>query len=143
MGEDKNDDNQAGRGADPDRAAILARRQHFIAIALSGLATTACTAGKVDAKSDSQGQVPAQAPESAPESASQPPPMVCLKMSDPYPSGETGDATGTGDATETGDGAEPPAVEPAPRPCLKKRPAPKPCLKKAAPDPNDDPSGGI
>ena len=67
---------------DPDRAAILARRKHFIAMALSGLATTACTDGQ--GHDDKGGKVEGPvAPESEP--ASEPEPRPCLKVAAPDP----------------------------------------------------------
>ena len=118
---------------DSDRAAILARRRQFIALALSGLTTTAaCTDG--NEKPDGKTQQPAkeapkdhapqvclsvapptdpppivlESPENDPEMV---PPQVCLKISRPPDDPE-------------------PKPEPKPQPCLKKA-APKPCLKVA------------
>jgi hypothetical protein len=110
---------------DPDRAAILARRRRFIALAISGLATGGCKS----------------------------PPQPCLNMAMPeHDSGEpnatgpivedpgqpiedsTSDTGETGEA-EAGDTSEAPA-EPNPQPCLrvkpqaclKMKPKPQPCL---------------
>lgn len=128
------------RTEDPDRAAILARRQHFIALALSGLATTAACAstGADDGGQTSKGQ-------DAATTRSEVPPEPCLKVMPPSDETETGEpAEGTtegGSTTDAGtssttDGveeAEGETGEPAPpQPCLKKA-APRPCLKKAAP----------
>lgn len=121
---------------DSDRAAILERRKRFIALALSGLSTTACTPGSPPSKpepclkgaprqqDDDEGDdgvaphpclsVPIQhdpPPETPPET----PPQVCLKIAQP--------------PADTGDESAP---EPAPRPCLSK-PVPAPCLKKPPP----------
>ncbi len=140
---------------DPDRAAILARRQHFIALALTGLASTACTAGEgggQGTKGDSKGQVTPQPclkdgtrneqeGESGPEQPPQPclsiappepPPQVCLKIALPDPEDETGDGGETGSEGDTG------APEVAPKVCLSKT-APKPCLKKKSPEPKPTP----
>ena len=108
------DDNE--RSSDPDRAAILARRKHFIAVALSGLATglSACTSSdKV-----TPGAEPAVQPGPPLAPQDQPPPEIS----------ETGSGeTGSG---ETGETEAPAKPEPRPRPCLKK-PAPRPCLNIA------------
>ena len=118
---------------DSDRAAILARRRQFIALALSGLATTtACTDGN-DAGQDSKRPQPDQhkgarpdpclavpldyVPPPQPDSV---PPQVCLKIAIPEPGGETGEPL----ADEP---PPPPEPKPKPRPCLKKA-APRPCL---------------
>jgi hypothetical protein len=117
---------------DPDRAAILARRRHFVALALSGLATTACTDGKPEGSEvrppstepspvERAGTEPGSEPGSVTEGetdseALHPPPQACLKMAMPEP-GETGE-----------DQQAPP--EPPPKP----DPKPRPCLKKAAPN---------
>jgi hypothetical protein len=132
---------------DPDRAAILERRKRFIALALSGLSTTACTAGDSKStapKSDTRGEVAppnaclkvapredegddAAAPHpclSVPiqrDPPPDPPPQVCLKIAQPPADTEA-------ESGETGG-----SPEPAPRPCLKKS-APKPCLKMASPE---------
>jgi hypothetical protein len=126
-------DDESKRPEDPDRAAILARRQHFIAIALSGLATTtACastgdsgTGGTKEAEKKGQSEAPpepclsvALPPENA-ETETGAPPQPCLKVAPPD------------EQTEEGETGKP--AEPAPEPCLKV--APRPCLKKAAPKP--------
>lgn len=104
---------------DPDRAAILARRQRFIALALSGLAgSAACDACQ---------------------------PQPCLNIAQPQDEGgdaKTGDAK-TGDAkttdakttdAKTGD------AKTTPQPCLHGGPPPKPqpCLE-VMPDPKATP----
>lgn len=123
----------AGDDDDPDRAAILARRRRFVALAISGLATTGCKGS---------------------------PPEVCLSIAAPEEGGDDpaideGHDAGsdantpfvedpgapleggeTGETGETGSEDEPPDVVPqvclkkaAPRPCLRKRkPQPQPCL---------------
>jgi hypothetical protein len=124
---------------DPDRAAILERRKRFIAMALTGLSTTACTSGPLrttpDAclksmprqqndDEDDDGppphpclSVPIQPDPPQPEN---PRPNVCLKIAQP--------------PAETGDDGEAAAPPPLPVPCLSK-PAPKPCLKQQTPQP--------
>lgn len=146
-------------GDDPDRAAILARRQRFIALALSGLATAACdkpndepSAPKVDKTvqegKDDGGTRPHPclsivAPEAG-EGGSTGKPMPCLEVAVPEPDDESED-----------DGAAPPqpclkiaAPEPKPKPhpCLSIRPPdaepkpkPMPCLKVAPPKEPDEP----
>jgi hypothetical protein len=130
-------DDETKRPEDPDRAAILARRQHFIAIALSGLATTTACASTGEGDKTTGDKAKGAQPEAPPEpclKVKAPPetsetdgaeaaPQPCLKVAPPDPEAETGD---TGD--ESGKPAEPP-----PEPCLKV--APRPCLKKAAPKP--------
>lgn len=151
-------DDDTPASSDPDRAAILARRQRFVALALSGLATTvatsgACTDGKsddVDPKADSKTDRKRSVDETPPgpclsvaippEPPSDRPPKACLKISDPSTSTDGGSSdSGT---SETGDETESPSPRPqaclskaAPQPCLRKAP-PKPCLKVAPP--NDD-----
>ncbi|MEZ4381287.1 MAG: hypothetical protein R3A79_08050 [Nannocystaceae bacterium] len=108
---------------DPDRAAILARRQRFIAIALSGLTTgTAC------AKSEPCLNVALPPDEQA----------------EPIEPGRT-----TGDVQDTGDvvTAPQPCLEVAsPQPCLdviepepEPKTAPQACLKVAPPEPAPQP----
>lgn len=102
---------------DPDRAAILARRQRFIALALSSLATTgagACT--------------PRQQPTDAPTAR----PQACLEIANP-------DKPQPPPPVDDG-GAPLPCLsppmsdEPAPQPAAETEPAtPKPCLKVAGP----------
>jgi hypothetical protein len=68
----RDDDDEAKPTPDSDRAAILARRNKFIAIALSGLTTTAaCTDGK--APGTKQGQEQKQPDK-------EPPPQPCLNV---------------------------------------------------------------
>jgi hypothetical protein len=109
---------------DPDRAAILARRRRFIALAISGLAAGGCKHG-------------------APE--------PCLSV--PMPEGNEGEPEGEGEdqgvpeepgpfvedpgAPVDGGGTEGESGEtepkPQPQPCLKVQPNPQPCLKVKAP----------
>jgi hypothetical protein len=128
---------------DSDRAAILARRKQFIAFALSGLATTACTgSGEPEPKQtpperESSAQ-PCLAVEILPPEQQNVPPQPCLEIiKQPPPERETGEApvgeTGEPQAGETGEPEveEPPPTPPPkdkPRPCLRKAP-PSPCLK--------------
>lgn len=138
------DDDDQKPTLDPDRAAILERRKRFIALALSGLSTAACTPGPGQSKPEPclKGGAPGQVKEDEgergdegpapqpclsvpiqPEPLPDPGPQVCLKMAMPPPPADTGE-TDTGEA----------APEPAPQPCLRKT-APKPCLKQAPPQP--------
>jgi hypothetical protein len=110
---------------DPDRAAILARRRRFVAVALSGLAVGAgcpqpCLSVAPPPESD---RPPAPPPDDGikpevPPSEPQPEPTPCLKVLPPK--------------------------EPEPTPCLKVAPPkepegkPKPCLRVARPTPEDD-----
>lgn len=100
---------------DEDRAAILARRRRFIALAISGLATTGC---KRQAEPCLSVAIPEDPDEQDP---GEPGPFV----EDPGAPLESDDASeGEGGLEE-----EPaPRPKPKPRPCLKKRPAPHPCL---------------
>lgn len=140
------DDHDEQKG---DRAAILARRQQFIALALSSLASTACTDGgrsegstKADGDGHQQQQQPPQpclseSPREIPPQvclSPELPPQVCLKIAPPQDDtgeaetgGETETETGGETETETGD-----ETKPAPKPCLKKA-APRPCLRKISP----------
>jgi hypothetical protein len=105
---------------DPDRAAILARRRRFIAIAISGLAASGCKKPgpepclKVAPPSAEEGSEP------EPESGATGP--IVEDPGVPLETGETG-------GEETGEAIEetPPEVclkVAEPRPCLKKRPSP-------------------
>ena len=128
------DDDDGKPTPDSDRAAILARRKQFIALALSGLAGTACT----DADEPKRKPTPAER-----ESSAQP----CLSVEvtpppeEPYvppPASETGQAptgeTGESPAGETGETGEA-EVEQPPPPKPKPEGKPRPCLRKAAPSP--------
>ena len=109
---------------DPDRAAILARRRRFVALAISGLATTGCKQpGPEPCLSI---QVPDPEP-TEPVEPVEPEPFIedpCV----PLESGETG---GDESGGETGE-ALPPTP---PEVCLKvsPKPKPRPCLNVARP----------
>lgn len=144
MAHDDRDDPETPQS---DRAAILARRQQFIALALTGLATTACTP-KQKPEEDDKAEGDTQA---TPEPKPKPPkPEPCLKVADPTTddgaelpeADETAGDTDEGAEDEQADGADEaePKPEPKPRPCLRKA-KPRPCLKRVAPDPNRDPEG--
>jgi hypothetical protein len=152
---DPADPSAAIGGDDPDRAAILARRQRFIALALSGLATTAaCEKPKEDPaapKADKgaqqgkgdQGARPhpcleVAAPPEPEGGSSTGRPMPCLDVAPPEP--------------EPDDGGRPsaclkiaaPPPEPKPHPCLSIKPPapepkPQPCLKVRQPEPEPEP----
>ena len=110
------------RDDDPDRAAILARRRRFVALALSGLASSGCKS---------------------------PGPQACLDIAVPEDEGggeqggpiveDPGRPVDPGTESSDDEGGE--IVEPSPQPCLEfaapphPKPAPRPCLKKAAPSP--------
>lgn len=113
---------------DLDRAAILARRRRFIALAISGLATTGC---KRSGPEVCLSVMPT--PESGAEPESEQPEEPGPFVEDPGVPLESGE-TGGDESGETGAALEqtPPEVclkiAPTPRPCLKKRPPPQPCL---------------
>ena len=127
------DDDEQKPTIDLDRAAILARRQRFIALALTGLSTTACTTGdnkSTGTKGDTKGEVTAPHPclkKVAPEEGGEPAPQPCLSVPIQEPPPET-------PPPEPQVCLKMAPPEPQPQPCLKK-PAPKPCLKQAAPKP--------
>jgi hypothetical protein len=159
-GHDERDpaDPSAAQGDDPDRAAILARRQRFIALALSGLATTtACDKPKEDPSTPKETKAPQEGKDD--EGAR---PQPCLEVSVPGP--DPIEAT-TGrpqpcldvappDPEPIDDGVPPhaclkiarpePEPKPKPQPCLKVRPPereprPQPCLKVRPPEPEPEP----
>lgn len=105
---------------DPDRAAILARRQRFIALALSGLAT-GCTAPPrpepcLNVAQPHEPEEPTKQPEAQPETKFDPGP--CLKV-----------------ALPSDPPLEPPPPETTPPP-----PEPQPCLKVRPPEPKTEPT---
>jgi hypothetical protein len=131
------DDDRDANQSDPDRAAILARRRRFIALAISGLATAGC-------KNPGPQVCLSRMPESAEPEPPEPEPATTdpAEPTAPGPFVEDpgapleNDETG-GEATETGgDLAEPVRPEVClkiaapPQPCLKMRPKtkPHPCL---------------
>ena len=127
---------------DPDRAAILARRQRFIALALSGLAsTTACEKPKEDPSAPKDGK----ASQEGKDDNKGAPPQACLKVAPPEPEG--GDSTGKPMPCLE---VMPPEPEPiddgSPQACLKiaapptePEPKPQPCLKVRPPEPEPEP----
>ncbi len=149
---------------DPDRAAILARRQRFVTLALSGL-TGAFAAGCDGGGNESRPQ-PCLDVAAPPETKVEGPTSDggeadtqagattgAVEAMPDETTGTTGAAgttgttgttgatpddgtTGTTGAEGTGDetGGKDEGDEAAPRPCLRKA-SPKPCLKKASPKP--------
>ena len=121
--------------ADPDRAAILARRQRFIALALSGLAgTAACDKPKPQpclsppqTVDDGKGDPTAEPQPCLNVTPVEPKPQPCLEVAPP-------------EDTQGDDG-------PPPQPCLKvaappdpePQPKPQPCLRVAPPQPKPQP----
>jgi hypothetical protein len=139
---------------DPDRRAILSRRQRLIAIALSGLGTTA---GGCDAVSPAPCleampiERPLEPPTGGPmlpetdELPAHPPPMPCLEPTprDAVDEGEPADDRQEETAPEQ---AQPhPCLSrprPPPMPCLTPRrvePQPMPCLSESRVDRREDP----
>ncbi len=127
------------RDEDPDRAAILARRKRFIAIALSSLTSGAACAQPQPCLSIAQPESGNPPPDNVPVEptpnsttpvdptpTNQPAPESCLKVA--APSNTT--------------------KEPAPEACLKvaapsnttKEPSPQPCLKVAPPPKEPEPT---
>jgi hypothetical protein len=108
--------------SDPDRAAILARRQRFIAVALSGLTG----AGACD-RAFPQPCLEVSHPPTATAAATSPPQAAPAVSSAPAPAPAVSSAPALAPAVSS-------APAPAPRPCLKvalerPEPAPRPCLK--------------
>jgi hypothetical protein len=132
---------------DSDRAAILARRKQFIALALSGLATTtACTDGDAtpDGKRPQPDQHKGAKPEPClavpfdyvppqPEPRSGPKPEPCLAVPHDYvpPDSIPPQVCLKISIPEP---EQPQADEPPPP---KPEPKPRPCLKKASTKPQD------
>jgi hypothetical protein len=154
-------DRRAPKVEDPDRAAILARRQRFIAIALSGLTTgTACARSEpclnVAVPPDGQAEPiePGQTTGDTGEvdgnvvTAPQPclmvaAPQPCLDVieePEPWPEGQPQPCLDVLEEPE-------PGPEPTPQPCLKvaapepepttttPKPRPQPCLRVKKPEP--------
>ncbi len=144
---------------DPDRAAILARRQRFIALALSGLTTTAaCEKPKEEpaapSKADTKGAEGTDTKANPrpclkvapPEPDDSGKPMPCLEVVPPEPEPEPDDGSPQACLKIA---APPPEPEPEPRPhpCLSIKPPepdpkPRPCLKVRPPDPEPEPTPG-
>ena len=141
------DDDEGKPTQDSDRAAILARRKHFIALALSGLTTTvACTDGSGTSADGKTTQSPKDTPKDDPQV--QPPqvcltvmaePQPCLSIVEPPPELEPQVPQTDPPMPEVPAPQIPPNVclkiarppEDAPKP----EPKPQPCLKKAPPQP--------
>lgn len=106
---------------DPDRAAILARRQRFVAVAMSGLATglcAACPCLKMAVPDDEVEREygPRTTPRPDEAAPATPPPET------PPADGVNNDAPPTGQPPE-------PSPEPEPRPYVPREKAePRPCL---------------
>ena len=137
-GDDDRRDDEAdpkAKALDPDRAAILARRQRFIALALSGLTTAACDqpTNKPDAclkvkVSDPKEPKTTGEPRACLDVAPHPclSPTPCLDVAPPGPCLRVAPSACLKVARPT--------------PCLSKKPPPtppKPCLKVRAPDPEE------
>jgi hypothetical protein len=116
---------------DPDRAAILARRRRFIALAISGLAATGCKGPGPQACLSIEQPPDPDDPQPEPESGMTGP--IVEDPGAPLESGETG-GEDTGETGEVLEETRPEtclliAPDPQPRPCLRKRrPNPQPCL---------------
>jgi len=147
--DDESGDERGERSDDPDRAAILARRQRFIALALSGLAVAACD--KPNTTPDKPGgnaQEGQQDDGADPSKLDVPPatPTPCLEVM-PTPDPEPGDDAGLPQACLKIAAPPEPEPEPQPQPCLRVRPPepdpkPQPCLRYAKPpeDPPEEPA---
>jgi hypothetical protein len=108
--------------SDPDRAAILARRRRFIALALSGMATGACKHQPPQPCLNVARPEDEYGPEAGEPDA--PGPFV----EDPgVPVESETNGSETGEPDETGEAKEPPP-ESNPQPCLRLRVTPRPCL---------------
>ncbi len=143
--DDRPEDPPGGDGVrdeDPDRAAILARRRRFVAIALSGLAAgTGCTPKPEPCLSVAPLDDPSGG--TKPEAPAEPEPMPCLKVAPPEP--EPQQAEPEPQPCLKVRPPDEPRPEPEPRPCLKVRPPsepkpePQPCLSVARPEPEPKP----
>ena len=117
-----------GKETDLDRAAILARRRRFIALAISGLATTGCKPSGPEVCLSIQAPDPEGGAE--PEETTPGTTPIVEDPGAPLETGETGgDESGTGETGEALEQETPPEV------CLKVAPMPRPCLKKKGPSP--------
>ncbi len=149
MGQPPDDDDERDTVApDPDRAAILARRQRFIALALTGLATTACDKPNEDPQTPKDGKAVQQGHGDDAE------PHPCLKVAAPPEpdGGSTGDSGKPMPCLEVAPPPDDPPPPPhgddaPPQPCLnvvpppepEDEPKPQPCLRVRPPQPKDDP----
>lgn len=131
---------------DPDRAAILARRKRFIAIALSGLTSGVgcaqpCLSIAQPNEGGEQPSDPQNVPPGTPAPSDTAPPEACLKVA--RPPDQPGQPTQTDPANPTDPTAQP-GTTARPEACLKvamppeKEPdpslaEPRPCLKVAPP----------
>jgi hypothetical protein len=136
MAGDERDD-EAGPVEDPDRAAILARRKRFVALALTGLAT-----GAGCKRNEPQPCLSIAAPDEGGPGTTGPGEDTGTTDAgnEPFveepgvPVSDEGELAEGGDETDTGGPSQPP-----PEPCLKvapppkPKPKPKPCLKKRKP----------
>jgi hypothetical protein len=133
---------------DPDREAILARRQQFIAVALAGLASGAgCTqaspepclsiAAPTEANDGDGDKGSTTAAGAGDKDDPKTAPRVCLKKAIDRPA--EAPPTGTDAAAGTDATVDPPKEpEATPKPCLKKAPTkPRVCLKKMPPKKSD------
>jgi hypothetical protein len=113
--------------SDPDRAAILARRRRFIALAISGMATSGCKHQppqpclNVARPEDEYGPNDDGADDGEGQEAGEP------DASGPFVEDPGVPVEGETDGAETGETTEAPP-EPNPQPCLRMRPTPRPCL---------------
>lgn len=131
MGQGDDQREGEGAGATSDRAAILARRRRFVALALTGLASAGCTSAPMPCLSqtvpeDEGEQIEGEEAGADPSAPFVEDPGAPVQSTDPEGAGDSG-----GDAGEE--------LEPTPRPevCLNmvRPPPPRPCLKQAAPQP--------
>lgn len=111
-----------GKQTDPDRAAILARRRRFIALAISGLASTGCKSSSPEPCLS----IHSPEPEGDPEEEATPGTTPIVE--DPGAPLETGETGGDEGETGTGESETPELV--APEVCLKivRKPPPRVCL---------------
>jgi hypothetical protein len=143
------DDDEGKPTQDSDRAAILARRKHFIALALSGLTTAAaCTDGSGTPADGKTTQSPKDTPKEDPKVQ---PPQVCLSvMAEPQPclsiappEPEVPEVDPQVPQTDPQPVEDLPQIPPnvclkiarPPEDAPKPEPKPQPCLKKAPPQP--------
>ncbi|MEX1363797.1 MAG: hypothetical protein AB1Z98_11765 [Nannocystaceae bacterium] len=138
------DDREAepGRRDDPDRAAILARRQRFIALALTGLTAAACDKPN-DEPTAPKGQ---SGQEGKADDGARPQPCLDVQVADDGDDVDVGTSkTDLGRPVPCLEVMPPPPPDDAPpQACLKiaapppEQPKPQPCLRVAKP-PEPDP----